>query len=54
MGGFPVILLDTNALLFIVLNQDKLTDTAMRAITDADELLVSSISIWEIASSFYS
>jgi len=44
-----VILLDTNALLFVMLNQDKLTPGALKAITDADELLVSSISIWEIA-----
>ena len=44
-----MILLDTNALLFVMLNQDKLTPGALKAITDADELLVSSISIWEIA-----
>jgi len=44
-----VILLDTNVLLFVMLNQDKLTAGALKAITDADELLVSSISIWEIA-----
>ncbi len=44
-----MILLDTNALLFVMLNQDKLTAGALKAITDADELLVSSISIWEIA-----
>jgi len=49
VGGLPVILLDTNALLFVMLNQDKLTPGALKAITDADELLVSSISIWEIA-----
>ncbi len=44
-----MILLDTNALLFIMLNRDRLTDEAIGAIRDADELLVSSISIWEIA-----
>ncbi len=44
-----MILLDTNVLLFVMLNQDKLTAGALKAITDADELLVSSISIWEIA-----
>ena len=44
-----MILLDTNALLFVMLNRDRLTDKALKAIMDAKELLVSSISIWEIA-----
>ena len=44
-----MILLDTNALLFVMLNQERLTGRALAAIGDADELLVSSISIWEIA-----
>ena len=49
MGRLSVILLDTNVLLFVMLNQDRMTESATKAISDADGLLVSSISIWDIA-----
>lgn len=44
-----MILLDTNALLFLMINQHRLSQPALAAIQDSDELIVSSISIWEIA-----
>ena len=45
----PFILLDTNALLFIIIDQGRLTVEAGRAIHETEELIISSISIWEIA-----
>lgn len=45
----PFILLDTNALLFIMIDQGRLTSEASQAIHEAEELIISSISIWEIA-----
>jgi PIN domain nuclease of toxin-antitoxin system len=43
-----MVVLDTSALLFWTLNRKKLTPAAVRAITEAHRILVSSISIWEI------
>ena len=45
----PFILLDTNALLFIMIDQGRLTSEASQAIHEAEKLIISSISIWEIA-----
>lgn len=47
-GGTPI-LLDTSALVFWTLRPDRLTTKAALAIAQADRLLVSAISIWEIA-----
>jgi PIN domain nuclease of toxin-antitoxin system len=44
-----VIVLDTSALLFWTLDPDNLSGEARRAIEQADRILISSISIWEIA-----
>jgi len=44
-----MVVLDTSVLLFWTLHRKKLTSAADRAITTADRLMVSSISIWEIA-----
>ena len=41
-----MIFLVTNALLFILLNRERLTDKAMEAVRDSDELPVSSVSFW--------
>lgn len=49
MGRLSVIVLDTNALLFLMINQHRLSKPAMEAIQETDELIVSSISIWVIA-----
>ena len=43
-----MIVLDTSALLYWTLDPDNLSDKAGRVIAQADHLLVSSISIWEI------
>lgn len=43
-----MILLDTSALIYWTLNPDDLSDAAARTIETADEIIVSSISIWEI------
>ena len=43
-----MIVLDTSALVFWTLNRDRLSQTAARAIADADRIALSSISIWEI------
>jgi len=43
-----VIVLDTSALIFWTLDRERLSEAAMAAIADADRILVSSISIWEI------
>ena len=43
-----MIVLDTSALVFWTLNRDRLSRTAAQAISDADRIVLSSISIWEI------
>ncbi len=43
-----MIVLDTSALIFWTLDRERLSEAAMAAIADADRILVSSISIWEI------
>jgi PIN domain nuclease of toxin-antitoxin system len=43
-----MVVLDTSALLFWTLYRKKLTSAAAKAITAADRILVSSITIWEI------
>lgn len=44
-----MIVLDTSALLFWTLDPNHLTGAARQAIEQADRILISSISIWEIA-----
>jgi PIN domain nuclease of toxin-antitoxin system len=44
-----MIVLDTSALLFWTLDPDRLSAKAKLAIREADRILVSSISVWEIA-----
>ena len=43
-----MIVLDTSALLFWTLDPAKLSQKAKRAIDEADRIIISSISIWEI------
>lgn len=43
-----MIVLDTSALIFWTLDKERLSRAASRAIADADRILLSSISIWEI------
>ena len=43
-----MIVLDTSALVFWTLDRDRLSRTAAQAIADADHIILSSISIWEI------
>ena len=43
-----MIVLDTSALLFWTLHRERLSEAASVAIFEADRVLVSSISIWEI------
>ena len=43
-----MVVLDTSALLFWTLDRARLSAAAASAIADADRILVSSISIWEI------
>lgn len=43
-----MIVLDTSSLLFWTLYPDRLTGAARSAISGADEIIISSISIWEI------
>ncbi len=43
-----MIVLDTSALLFYLFEPEKLTSNAIRAITQAETFIISSISIWEI------
>ena len=43
-----MIVLDTSALVFWTLDRDRLSRTAAQAIADADRIILSSISIWEI------
>ena len=43
------ILLDTHIYLWAVIDDEKLTDKARQIITKADEVFVSSASIWEIS-----
>lgn len=44
-----MIVLDTSALLFWTLDPGKLSQAARRVIAQADRILISSISVWEIA-----
>lgn len=44
-----MIVLDTSALIYWTLDQDQLTTAARQAIEQAEQLLASSISVWEIA-----
>ena len=48
MGTPGVIVLDTSALIFWTLDRDRLSGRASRAISEADRIGLSSISIWEI------
>ena len=48
MGIPGVIVLDTSALIFWTLDRDRLSGRAGRAISEADRIGLSSISIWEI------
>lgn len=43
-----MIVLDTSALLFWTLDPDRLSERAARTILEADSIVISSISIWEI------
>ena len=43
-----MIVLDTSALIFWTLDQERLSQTAAQAISDADHIALSSISIWEV------
>ena len=43
-----MIVLDTSALIFWTLDPERLSQTAAQAISDADRIALSSISIWEI------
>lgn len=43
-----MLILDTSALIFWTLDRERLSETAAAAIAEADRILVSSISIWEI------
>ena len=43
-----MVVLDTSALLFWTLDRNRLSEVASGAISEADRVLVSSISIWEI------
>lgn len=43
-----MIVLDTSALLFWTLDPDRLSERAAKTILEADSIVISSISIWEI------
>ncbi|MDE2890135.1 MAG: type II toxin-antitoxin system VapC family toxin [Gemmatimonadota bacterium] len=43
-----MVLLDTSALVFWTLDRDRLSTAAAQAISDADRIVLSAISIWEI------
>ena len=43
-----MVVLDTSALIFWTLDRDRLSQSAAQAITDADRIALSSISIWEV------
>ena len=43
-----MVVLDTSALLYWTLDPDQLSSAAGQAIDDADRLIISSISVWEI------
>jgi len=49
MGRTVKVVLDTSALLYWTLDPSQLTEKAHRTLTRAEEILISSISIWEIA-----
>jgi PIN domain nuclease of toxin-antitoxin system len=42
------VVLDTSAIIWWTLDQTRLTTSAHAAISNADELLISSVSVWEI------
>lgn len=48
MAAGIVVVLDTSALLFWTLDAGRLSSSASSAIADAERILVSSISVWEI------
>jgi len=48
MGRYQVILLDTSAVVYATVDSAKLSVRAMQAIEQADQIFISSISIWEI------
>ena len=48
MAGSIVIVADTATVLFWTLDREQLSDSAARAIANADRIGISSISIWEI------
>ena len=43
-----MVLLDTSALVFWTLDRDRLSTAAAQAISDADRIALSAISIWEV------
>jgi PIN domain nuclease of toxin-antitoxin system len=43
-----MVVLDTSAVLYWTLDPERLSSAARRAIEDADRLVISSISVWEI------
>jgi len=49
MGGCLVIVLDTSALLFYLFEPESLSSSAIATIEQADRIIISAISIWEIA-----
>lgn len=49
MGRPQVIVLDTSALLYAAIDTARLSPRATEAIEEADQIVISSISIWEIA-----
>ena len=48
MGRVVMLVLDTSALIFWTLDRDRLSVDAGKAIGEADQIAISSISIWEI------
>lgn len=44
-----MVVLDTSALLFLTIDPTKLTPRVRETIAEADRLIISSISVWEIA-----
>ena len=48
MDGIVMVLLDTSALIFWTLDQERLSSAAAQAIADADRIVLSAISIWEV------
>lgn len=44
-----MVVLDTSALIYWTLDQDRLSEAAKKTIEGAEQIIVSSISVWEIA-----